>query len=334
MPLKNSQYDALMREYNRRQAEDYRRQAACIEEIHARIPAVAECERQIRALSLEQFASRVQGDDSGRALYRAKLDDLIHEKEKLLTDAGYPADYMQMHYTCPDCKDTGYIGQKRCHCFIRAAAALRYDQSGLQQVLEKENFSTFTDQYYDDKVMVPELGMTVRQHMRHIVSQCLAYINQFGEKHDSLLFTGNTGVGKTFLTHCIAKALLDQGYSVVSFTASQLFSLFSSQISHREDDDLAELDSDILDCDLLIIDDLGTELGNTFDNAKLFHCINQRLLLQKSTIISTNLSLEAVTDRYSVRVTSRLFSEYQVLPLFGSDIRKEKARTRDLHRSS
>ena len=155
MPLKNSQYDALMREYNRRQAEDYRRQAACIEEIHARIPAVAECERQIRALSLEQVASRVQGDDSGRALYRAKLDDLIHEKEKLLTDAGYPADYMQMHYTCPDCKDTGYIGQKRCHCFIRAAAALRYDQSGLQQVLEKENFSTFTDQYYDDKVMVP-----------------------------------------------------------------------------------------------------------------------------------------------------------------------------------
>lgn len=325
MPLKNAQYDALMREYNRRQAEDYRRQAACIAEIHEKLPAVAQVEEEIRSLSVEQALCRISGDSSGREEYRQKLDALIRRKAALLTDAGYPADYMEMHYTCPDCRDTGYRDGVRCHCFIRAASAMRYDQSGLQQILEKENFSTLSDRYYDDTRILPETGMTVRQHMRRIVSECLQYVKNFGEHPDSLLFTGNTGVGKTFLTHCIAKALLDEGYSVIYFTASQLFAMFSSQISDREDEALRELDSDILSCDLLILDDLGTELGNTFDTSKLFYCINQRLVFGKATIISTNLSTEAVTERYSVRVTSRLFSEYQVKPLFGGDIRKAKA---------
>lgn len=326
MALKNMQYDALMRDYNRKQAEDHHRQARCIREIHEKIPEVAALEDSIRSLSVEQALSRISGDSSGRKAYREKLASLIQEKENLLISHGYPADYMEMHYTCPDCKDTGYIGTQRCHCFIKAATAIRYHQSGMQQILEKENFSKLSDRYYDDTVDLPEIGMTVRQHMRRITAECLQYTRQFSKHPDSLLFTGDTGVGKTFFTHCIAKALLDDGYSVLFFTAGQLFHLFSSQIDHREDLALKELDEDILSCDLLIIDDLGTELGNSFDNTKLFYCINQRLLLGQATIISTNLSTEAITERYSVRVTSRLFSQYQVKKLFGRDIRKEKAR--------
>ena len=327
MALKNTQFDALMREYNRRQADNYRRQAQCIDKIHKEIPQIKLIEEEIRSASVEQAAARIKGDDSGREAYRRHLEELIGQKQALLSSHGYPPDYMEMHYTCPDCKDTGYIGDSRCHCFIKAASAIRYDQSGLQQILEKENFSVLSDRYYDDTKALPELGgLTVRQHMRRIAVECLQYAQNFSSRPDSLLFIGEAGVGKPFLAHCLAKALLDQGFSVLFFTAGQLFQMFSSQIDNREDVALKELDQDILSCDLLIIDDLGTELGNSFDNSKLFYCINQRLLLGKATLISTNLSGEAITERYSERVSSRLMSDYRVKRLFGCDIRKEKAK--------
>lgn len=148
-------------------------------------------------------------------------------------------------------------------------------------------------------------------------------MQNFDTKGGNLLFYGETGVGKTFLTHCIAKELLESAHSVIYFTAFDLFELFSAATFRRshEEDEVMQRHSSIFDCDLLIIDDLGTEMTNSFVSSQLFLCINERLMNGKSTIISTNLSLEALRDLYSERVFSRISSSFQMRKLIGKDIR-------------
>ncbi len=164
--------------------------------------------------------------------------------------------------------------------------------------------------------------MTVRDYMRQVYGWCQEYVEHFEEKGGNLIFTGSTGVGKTFLTNCIAKALIDRYQSVIYLSSNDLFDIFSKNKFHYEtEDEMRDMYQYILDCDLLIIDDLGTELNNTFVSSQLFYCINERLLRNKSTIISTNLSLTMLRDSYSDRISSRIISKYSIIPLYGEDIR-------------
>ena len=151
---------------------------------------------------------------------------------------------------------------------------------------------------------------------------CREFVDEFDEKGGNLLFTGATGTGKTFLTNCIAKALLDTYHSVIYLSAHDLFEIFSRyRFSRQSDEEMGDMEEHILDCDLLIIDDLGTEMNNTFTSSQLFFCVNQRLLSRRSTIISTNLSLDRLRDEYYRPVASRMMSHYTVIPLYGEDIR-------------
>ena len=258
-----------------------------------------------------------------RQTVRRFLNLLFEEKKLLLTQAGYRADYLELSYTCPDCKDTGYIGKEKCHCFKKAIIDYMYTQSNLQEILQKENFNTFSMDYYSDSHIDPLTGRSSREAIQTAVRACQEFTQNFAKDGGNLLLYGDTGVGKTFLTHCVAKELLDQTFSVIYFTASQLFDIFAKK-QFEKDEDAARDYEHIYDCDLLLIDDLGTEFANGFTISQMFVCLNERLLRGKSTMISTNLSLDDLNNMYSERVFSRITSAYTVLRITGDDIRIQK----------
>ena len=209
---------------------------------------------------------------------------------------------------------------RRCHCFEQAAINLVYTQSNLKEILERENFSTFSFDYYSADDINPATGRSSLETARDAVAKCHDFIDHFDSTFSNLYLYGDTGIGKTFLSNCIAKELLDRGHSVIYFTAFQLFDILSKGVFKRDEEALLS-HRNIFDCDLLIIDDLGTELSNSFTTSQLFLCINERILRQKSTIISTNLGMNQLADIYSERVLSRISSNYTLLKLFGADIR-------------
>lgn len=322
MPLTNKQYDAIMRGYDRRQYRNYRQQCIRQDEIYRKLPRIREIEESISSCSISQaqriYERQSEGFD-GRNTdvlneLRQKLNQLRKEKEFLLKKAGYPADYLEMHYTCPDCQDTGYIGRKKCHCFRKEEIQLLYSSSRLEEVLAEENFSTLSYEVYDEEQ---------RAAMPAIIRICHNFIDTFDEECKNLLFYGPVGTGKTFLSNCIAKTLLDSGHSVIYFTAFQLFEHFSAS-GTSEAGEFTQRHEALLDSDLLILDDIGTEMANTFTVSKLFQVLNERSLRRKSTIISTNLSPKDFRDIYSERVFSRITSSYTMVKFLGSDIRIRK----------
>lgn len=322
MALSNSQYDAIMREYGRQQIENHHKLEERRKEIYARLPVVRQLEAEIAERSVACAKKLLEGDKSVLDRLKEDLKDLREQKSLIIRAAGYPDDYLELHYRCPDCRDTGLIDGRKCHCFLQAQMKLLHAQSNLEDVLERENFNALSYEYYDDTEILPQLGITNAAYMRRVVAGCREFVRDFDKKHDNLLFTGSTGVGKTFLTNCIARELMDDFHSVIYLTASDLFDVFSrNKFDYDNAEDMKDMYRFILDCDLLIIDDLGTELNNSFTSSRLFYCINERMNMSRSTIISTNLTLARLRDSYTDRVTSRIMSGYRIIPLYGGDIR-------------
>ena len=322
MALSNSQYDAIMREYGRQQIENHHKLEERRQEIYARLPVVKQLEAEIAERSVACAKKLLEGDKSVLDRLKEDLKDLREQKSLIIRAAGYPDDYLELHYRCPDCRDTGLIDGRKCHCFLQAQMKLLHAQSNLEDVLERENFNALSYEYYDDTEILPQLGITNAAYMRRVVAGCREFVRDFDKKHDNLLFTGSTGVGKTFLTNCIARELMDDFHSVIYLTASDLFDVFSrNKFDYDNAEDMKDMYRFILDCDLLIIDDLGTELNNSFTSSQLFYCINERMNMSRSTIISTNLTLARLRDSYTDRVTSRIMSGYRIIPLYGGDIR-------------
>ena len=321
MSLNNSQYNAIMRIYNQRQFQDKYEQDQRREEVYQKVPQIRQIEDEISSQAVRCARKLLDGDTNAKEELKQHIEDLREQKEVLLSAFGFPADYMEMHYVCPECQDTGYVDGKKCRCFKKEEIRLLYSQSNIEEVLLRENFDSFSYEYYDDRVVIPEIQMTVADYMRQVHTWCKEYVENFEKKGGNLIFTGSTGVGKTFLTNCIAKALIDQYQSVIYLSSNDLFDVFSKNKFHYDtEEEMKDMYQYILDCDLLIIDDLGTELNNTFVSSQLFYCINERMNMNRSTIISTNLSLTQLRDSYTDRVTSRIM-RYRIIPLYGTDIR-------------
>lgn len=322
MALSNSQFDAIMRVYNQRQFSNKREQDERIREIYEKIPQIEALNDEIAASMAQAGRKKLMGDEDGARALKKEAALLKEQKLEYLKRNGYPADYMDMKYRCPDCRDTGYADGKKCHCFRQMEIEILYDQSNIREVLTRENFDTLSMEYYDRERIDEKSGMTVYEYMSMVIGECKAYVESFGEEKGSILFTGSTGCGKTFLSNCIARELIRKCYSVVYLTATDMFDILSdSRFNSREEDEARDKAAYILECDLLIIDDLGTELINTFTASQLFYCINERLNRKKGTIISTNLALNRMQDEFTERVTSRIMSQYRVLPLIGEDLR-------------
>ncbi|MBM6947183.1 ATP-binding protein [Mordavella massiliensis] len=323
MALTNSQYDQIMRVYEQRRLDNEHRRRRRYEEIYEEIPQIRELENEISSLSLREARRLLGGDPSALGSLRGEIRALSEKKLALLAEHGYPADYLELHYTCSDCRDTGYIDGRKCHCFRRAVIDLLYTQSGLQEILERENFDTFSLDYYSPGHIDRLTGRSSREAIEIALKSCREFTDTFGSEFRNLLLYGDTGVGKTFLSHCIARELLDKSFSVIYLTAARLFDIFAQNTFHRDEEPGFDQDH-IYGCDLLIIDDLGTEMSNSFTNSQLFICLNERILRRKATLISTNLSLEDLKNVYSERVFSRITSAYTVLRITGDDIRIQK----------
>lgn len=340
MGLTNTQYDTIMRDYQRQQARDHdehaRRQAA----VYEKIPEFAQIDAQIASASTacarqmlldgDVASSASEKNATGKnsrvlCQLHQTIDQLSGRRASLLQEAGFPADYLEPVYRCPDCRDTGYIGNEKCHCFRQAIIDLLYMQSNLRETLKSENFSAFSLDYYPDLVPDALTGLTARQTAEHALKTSLNFVRNFDHAFENLFLYGDTGLGKTFLSHCIAKELIESTHSVIYFSAFRLFELFADSTFGRTDSaSQQELEQHIFECDLLIIDDLGTELVNSFVSSQLFLVLNERILRRKSTLISTNLSLGTFADTYSERIFSRISSTYTMLRLIGDDIRIQK----------
>ena len=312
MALSNSQYDAIMRVYNQRQFQDKRDQDQRVAEVFEKIPQVEALSDELAATMAQAARKLLAGDRAAADQLKKDAEFLKEQKALYLKQNGYPADYLELQYVCPDCKDTGYADGKKCHCFRHMEIEILYDQSNIREVME----------YYDRTHVDEKTGMTVYDYMSMMIRECKEYVENFKNEKESILFTGNTGCGKTFLSNCIARELIRRYYSVVYLTATDMFDILAgSRFNGNDDDEAKDRAAYILDCDLLIIDDLGTELINTFTASQMFYCVNERLNRNKGTIISTNLTLGELQDAFTERVTSRIMSKYKIIPLIGDDLR-------------
>lgn len=325
MALTNNEYQEIERLYEDRRLSNYHIHEERKKEIYQKFPRIREIDQQITRNSITLGKQLIAADNpSFTEECRQKNAVLSKEKQQILTDSGYPKNYLEPIYHCSLCKDTGYIGQKQCQCFQQAVTDLLYSNSNMKKILEKENFHTFREEYYSDRIMQKE-HFSPRINIRKIVQHCHEFIAKF-PNHENIVFQGSTGVGKTFLSHCIAKEIMDKGYTCMYVTAFQLFDLLAEHAFQKNRRDESSLSLDfIFQCDLLIIDDLGTEMTNKFVVSQLFQCLNERLIQEKSTIISTNLSLTEFKTIYSERIFSRIMESYSWHKIYGDDIRFQKS---------
>lgn len=323
MPLTNSQYNALMRVYEEKRAESRDLSNLHYERACQKVPELASIDASISSASLDQAKKLLAGDDTALTSLKEDIRSLSDRRRRLLSDAGFPEDYLEQHFECPDCQDTGYVGTKKCHCFLKAIIDLFYTQSNLKGLLEQENFEHFNFDYYSSNYRDRLSGQNSRELATRAYQECMNFIHNFDTEHGNLLLFGNTGIGKTFLSHCIAKEVMDSLHSVLYLTASEFFDALLEKALTRNDESCL-LYEQIHQCDLLIIDDLGTERNTDFVVSQLFVCLNDRILNRKSTIISTNLTLEEIKTNYTERTFSRISNHYKILRLAGDDIRIQK----------
>lgn len=318
MPLTNTQYDLILHQYEERQRIRRRELDSRRERVYSRIPDYRRLEEKTASLSVSQGKKLLLGEENALQDLHNSLAGLRAKREHLLIEAGFPSDYLNPPFTCPDCQDTGYVDGAKCHCFRQAEISLLYEQSGISEMLQSNNFSCLSYDYHTGEDRV---------HFEKAVETCKDFVKNFDSDYHNLFFYGTVGTGKSFLSGCVAKELIDTGHAVIYFSATGLFDLLQAaafDLKNREERKNAY--ADLYQCDLLIIDDLGTELTNQFTASQLFSLLNERAIGKKAVIISTNLSLRELQDRYSDRIFSRITSNFKVCKLTGPDIRMYQKR--------
>lgn len=318
MPLTNAQYDQILRQYEERQRSRRRELEHRRERVYEHIPDYRRLEEETASLSVAQGKKLLAGEDGALQNLHSSLADLRAKRERLLIEAGFSADYLNPPFICPDCQDTGYLDGVKCHCFRQAEISLLYSQSGISEMLKSNNFSRLSYEYHTGEDLA---------HFEKAVDACKDFVKNFDYDYHNLFFYGTVGTGKSFLSGCVAKELIDTGHAVIYFSATGLFDLLSqAAFDFKSREERKSAYADLYQCDLLIIDDLGTELTNQFTASQLFSLLNERGIGKKAVIISTNLSLRELQDRYSDRIFSRITSHFTVCKLTGPDIRMYQKR--------
>lgn len=322
MALTNEQYDMIMRIYSDRQLRDRHETDRRRDEAFRAIPRLQEIDDEIAEAGIRKARHLLGSQDAEDVDLDALIRNLKEERSALLQMGGYPRDYLEPVYECPLCHDTGYIKGKKCSCFRKMETELLYKDSHLGDILDKENFSTFRLDLYDDVSASPKTGRTPKREAETALSACRSFTQNF-PGGENLMIYGDVGVGKSFLTHCIARELLDRSFSVLYMTAYEISDLLG-QYRFNQESSLREAHDNIFTMDLLIIDDLGAELVNNFVSSQLFQIINERILSRRSTVISTNLSLAGFREAFSERTFSRMTGSYKLIHLSGKDLRIQK----------
>ena len=290
---------------------------------YALVPRLREIDRELATTMSQTIrAAFAGGSDPKVAMDAVRERNLALQLERReLIAANFEEGFLDDAPICDTCGGTGYIGSNMCECL---AELCRQEQKKELTFLSagQERFDQFRLDYYPDRID-PKLGVNIRTLMEKTYQTCRKYAFSFSEKSGNLLFSGDTGLGKTFLSACIARTVADNGYSVVYESAGHLFSKLERAKFDPTEENRREAAKYSL-CDLLIVDDLGTEMGSQFITSALYTLINDRLLERRPTIISTNLTVEDLSRRYSAQIVSRLRGSYTRVPFLGDDIRVKK----------
>jgi DNA replication protein DnaC len=319
--------EEILREYEKKRDKAIYEQKLRINEVYSKIPRIKEIDREISRTGLlisKEIINNPSRYEENVNKIKMRMEELKREKAILLTENNIPLEYLEVNYDCNKCKDTGFLENgAKCNCLKQALINRAYKMSNLQHVLIKENFQTFNINIFSDKPFEDE-KLTPKQNMMNILNICEGFVINFDEDNEeNLLFYGTTGLGKTFMCNCIAKALLDKGKIVIYQTAFKILEIIEEHRFRRNTFESSNTsDYELLfDADLLIIDDLGTELTNTFTNTEIFNIVNSRLINAKKTIISTNLTPMDIASTYTDRIFSRIFSKFSPLKFYGPDLR-------------
>lgn len=312
---------SVAEEYDKLRADAKTKRDLKVQEVYSIVPEIKEIDTKINEIGSNTLnAILLNPDNKG-------LKEKMHEQFKvlkkrrleLLDKNSIPRDFDQLQYRCKKCNDTGYIEREgRCSCFTQSLINYSYKQSGMDEMIKKQNFDTFNLMLFDKKKYNKD--KTAYENMQNIKSFCEKYADNFDNETNSLCFYGDTGLGKTFMSCCIAKALMDKGKSVIYIRANKLFKLLDDDRFGREPEGI----EDIYECDLLIIDDLGTEAENKFVTPSLLEIVNERINRNKKMLISTNLNFKGLEEGYTKRFTSRLIENFTVMVFYGEDIRRKK----------
>ncbi len=279
---------------------------------YATNPRLVDIDQELSAIGAQIAITALSGDEQKVAVLKKNSVALTKEKnailkKELVTD---------IEYDCMICKDSGYIGGKVCECVKKIAAKIIVEELKNQMPLEDCTFENFDLNYYSKD------GENARKRMTAILKLCKEYVNNFNSNtSENLLFMGAPGLGKTHLTLAIVSGVADKGFIPFYGPAENLFTLVSNERFSGENKGSYQA---MLDCDLLVIDDLGTEFINEFSRSILYNLINSRLLSKKPTIINTNLTMKEIADRYGERIASRLIGGYNANKFIGKDIRQQK----------
>ena len=294
-------------------------------EAYQQVPRIREIDILLRrTMAMAAQAVFASGGDVQSAMAEAKAQNQALQRERAwLIDTNFEEGFLDETPICDRCGGTGYMGSAMCECLTELC---RQEQKKELTLLSggKENFSQFRLDYYPDRVD-PKLGVSPRAIMERNFRTCRTYAATFSQNSGNLLFIGGTGLGKTFLSACIARAVADKGYSVLYETATHLFNKLEQAKFNPTEESRYEA-AKLTACDLLIVDDLGTEMPGQFVTAALYSLLNDRLLAGKPTIISTNLNVEEMQRRYSPQIASRLQGNFGQLIFLGEDIRVLKNR--------
>lgn len=328
----------IKNEYQKRQKFAYDELQLKIEELYSKVPEIEKIDKEIRNTGLNASKNILLGisKNAGSNDLKERMDILTRKKESLLEEKGYNKAYLTMKFNCNKCNDTGYINisarLEKCSCYKQQLIEHLSEHSNLK-LIEKENFSSFNIEYFSDLVDQTRFGISIspRQNITNIKNRCVDFIETFSKlSGKNLFFSGSTGTGKTFMTNCIAKELIDNGHTVLYQTAPVLFNTISEyrMKSLKDDDFQTEAYKNIFDCELLIIDDLGTESQTAARYAELLTILNTRQINNTikpcKTILSTNLGAKKMEEFYTERVVSRIIGDFEKLNFSGNDLRRIK----------
>ncbi len=308
-------------EYEKLRSDAQNKRDRRVIEVYEKVPEIKEIDIKINEIGSNTLNEILKNPDKKgfKEEMHKKFEILKQRRKELIEKNNIPADFDKVEYRCSRCNDTGYVeGEGRCTCFNQSLINFSYKQSGMNEMIKKQNFETFDLMLFDKKKY--DRDKTSYENMKNIKNFCEKYVENFDNETTSLCFYGDTGLGKTFMSCCIAKALMDKGKSVIYIRAAKLFKMLDDDRFGRETEGL----QDIYNCDMLIIDDLGTEAENKFVIPSLLEIVNERLNNNKKMLISTNLNFNGMETYYTKRFTSRLLENFTVMVFYGEDIRRKK----------
>lgn len=312
-------YKTVVDELSRRRTTALSEAEAHRSHLHTISPEAREIDAILSGTAMRVFQAAISQEDCATQVeaIRRESEHLLSARRELLLSLGLPADYTEPHYTCPHCQDTGYVLTEMCECMKALLRTETLRLSGVCADMDAQTFETFTLDYYSKDADALAL-------MKQNLAIARAFAEGFAPGKENLLMLGGTGLGKTHLSTAIARVVATSGHSVVYETAQSVFDAFEHDRFHSGYGEKGKSADRFLTCDLLILDDFGSEFSTSFVTACTYQIINTRLIRGLSTVISTNLTAKELLSRYDERVTSRILGTYRILKFAGNDIRRQK----------